>query len=167
VSDVPSFSLYRLDEPLSRDEVLAEFAVFPGRLVAVVQGARPDALERPPAPGHWSALQVLGHLRDAALVYALRFRFIALNAETFMPNMDEERWVAEGRETLADIPALLETIVASRADITRLLGRLDDATWAKTGRHEVLGDVALEEYVRHQVVHERGHLAQLRAALEL
>jgi hypothetical protein len=167
MADSPSFSLYRLDDPLTRAEVLAEFAAFPDRLAAVVARATVRALERAATAGEWSPLQVLCHLRDAALVYALRFRFIALNPETFMPNMDEERWVLHSRETLADIPALLATIAASRADIARLLGRLDDADWARTGRHEVLGSVALEEYVRHQVVHERGHLAQLRAALGL
>jgi hypothetical protein len=163
----PSFSLYRLDDPLTRAEVLAEFAAFPTRLAALVGAATSAALERPAAAGEWSALQVLCHLRDAALVYALRFRFIALNPETFMPNTDEERWVREGRETVADIPAMLDTIAASRSDIARLLGRLDDAVWTRSGHHEVLGPVVLEEYVRHQVVHERAHLAQLQAALEI
>jgi hypothetical protein len=165
MTDTPAFSLYTLDEPLSRAEVLAEFASFPERLASVVAEAGPGALEQAAAPGEWSAPQVLGHLRDAALVYALRFRFIVLNPETFMPNMDEERWVSESRETGADVPALLETIAASRNDIARLLSRISDGEWQRSGLHEVLGPVVLDEYVRHQVVHERGHLVQLTRAL--
>jgi hypothetical protein len=161
----PTFSLYQLEDPLTRAEVLAEFASMPDRLASAIAGAPAGALERAPAPGQWSALQVVSHLRDAALVYGARFRWIVLNDDPFLANFDEDRWVDESRETPADIPALLETIAASRRDIARLLGRMRDVEWQRTGRHEVIGTVVLEDYVRHEVVHERGHLEQLANAL--
>ena len=59
---------------------------------------------------------------------------------------------------------VLDEIAASRSDLMRLLTRLDAAGWERTGRHEVLGPVVLEDDVRHQLAHERAHLGQVAAA---
>ncbi|MFN0146421.1 MAG: DinB family protein, partial [Dehalococcoidia bacterium] len=120
-----------------------------------------------PVPGEWSAFHVLRHMRDAALVYSIRFRWMAFNADPFLPDYDEDRWVALAADTAADLPALLGEFAASRSGLVRLLTRLSPEAWGSTGRHEVLGTVVLEPYVRHQLKHEELHLEQLWAALAL
>jgi hypothetical protein len=115
--------------------------------------------------GEWSAFETLCHLRDATLVYAARFRWIIFNDDPFLPDYDENNWVARASDLPGDTPAMLDEIAASRADLVRVLSRLPDSGWQRTGRHEAMGHVVLEHYARHQVVHEEIHLDQIKTAL--
>jgi hypothetical protein len=157
-------SLYKLERNLTLAQVVAELAAMPDRLRQEVAGVSREALLRPPAAGEWSAFQVLCHFRDAALVYAIRFRHIVFDRDPFLPDYDENNWVAACPDTPEDVPAVLNQVAASRADIIRVLSRLPAEAWRRGGLHEVIGPVVLEDYARHQVVHEEMHLAQLRAA---
>jgi hypothetical protein len=64
------------------------------------------------------------------------------------------------------VPALLEELRASRTGLVRLLERMPTEAWTRPGRHQVLGTVTLEPYVRHELVHEEMHLEQLERALQ-
>jgi hypothetical protein len=163
----PNPYFYVLDRPLSRPQVIDELAAMPSRLRAAIERAPSPALTRAPAPGEWSAFQTLLHLRDATLVYAIRFRFIAFNDDPLLPNYDEEAWVARAGDTVDDVPAILDEIAASRSDLVRVLSRLPDEAWSREGRHEVAGPIVLEHYARHQVVHEAMHLDQFEAAFQV
>ncbi len=163
--NTPVTRLYQLDEPLDRGQLLAEFSDMPALLSEAVRGVEPARLVERPEPGEWSPFDVICHVRDIAAVYALRFRWIVLNDNPVLPDYDENRWVADSRNTTADLSRILGHIAASRADICDLLGRLSEGEWRRTGRHEVMGTVVLDEYLAHEVAHERQHIDQIRAAL--
>jgi DinB superfamily len=156
--------LYRLDASLTREELIAELAVMPDLVRSMVTGRGVEELERRTRLDEWSAIQVCKHLRDAAQVYGMRFKWMILNDDPVLPNYDENRWVAESPDGAQDVQRLLHEIAAYRSETVRLLRALSPQGWSRTGRHEVLGSVALEEYVRHQVEHERRHLQQLKAS---
>lgn len=161
----PNPQLYVLDLPLTREAVLAELAAMPGRLRVAVAHGNDEAFTRTRGLGEWSAFQTLCHVRDAALVYSARFRWIVFDDDPALPNYDENNWVAASKDAPADIPEMLEQVAASRADLVRVLTRLPAEGWERTGRHQVMGLVVLEHYVRHQVAHEAIHLEQIRAAM--
>lgn len=163
--DEPNPYLYVLERPLSRAEVLAELAAMPERLRTALEGADVAALINQPRADDWSAFQVLCHVRDATLTYATRFRWIVFDHDPFMPDYDENNWVNACQDTPADIPAMLDEIACSRRDLIRVLGRMPEAGWRRTGRHEVAGSIVLEDYARHQVAHEAMHRGQIRAAI--
>ena len=162
---IPVFSLYRLDRPLSREDVLVQLAKVPERLAHLINAMPAAHLDREPAPGEWSAFKTCLHLRDAALVYSARFRGIVFDSDPFLPNYDEDNWVAASHDVVEDLPEILNEIAASRRDLVRVLSRLPAAAWERTGRHEVIGPVVLEPYVRHQLAHEEMHLVQAGRAL--
>ncbi|MGE3074292.1 MAG: DinB family protein [Dehalococcoidia bacterium] len=161
----PNPYLYVLDEPLTRAQVLAELAAMPSRLAEVVDGATAEVMIRRPTPDEWSAFETFQHVRDATLTYAARFRWIVFNDNPPLPDYDENNWVATSRDMPSDIPEILDQVAASRADLIRVLSRLDDAQWMREGRHEIAGGICLEHYARHQVAHERMHLEQIGVAL--
>ena len=134
----------------------------PTELRALVANAN---LLRPPADGEWTAFQTLLHLRDAAFIYALRFRWIVFDDDPLLANYDETNWVATAKDTVDDVPHILAEIEASRSDLMRVLSRLSEEQWQRTGRHDIAGPIVLEHYVRHQVAHEAMHLAQIRAVI--
>ncbi len=157
--------LYRFDPNTPRSQVIAELAAMPARLREAVKSADAVALLRRPGPDQWSAFETFSHIRDATLAYAARFRWIVFNDDPFLPDYDENNWVAASKDTPDDIPEILEQIAASRADLVRVLSRLSDREWQRTGRHELAGSIVLDHYARHKVVHEAIHLEQIRLAL--
>ena len=164
-TSTPVFELYKLDQEMTRDEVIDGLAETPLVLREIVGGVDAAALERPVEDGGWPAIGVLRHLRDVVQVYGMRFKWMILDEDPFLPNYDEDRWVAEHPDGVADIEAMLREMEAYRDETVRLLRALPAEGWSRTGRHEVLGVVELEAYVRHQLAHELGHVGQLRAAL--
>lgn len=163
MTSAPLLDIYRLDRDLTRDQLIDALARTPDLLRSVVSGA-PDLLLSPLA-GEWSPMQVCRHLRDAVQVYGLRFKYIILEDEPFLPNYDENHWAAASPDGPADLASLLDQIEADRAETIRLLRAMPPGAWTRTGRHEVLGSVPLEPYLRHELAHEEQHLQQLRSAL--
>ena len=157
--------LYRLDRELSRDELIAELEALPQRMRDAVADRDAAALERRATADAWSAFDVCKHLRDASQVYGVRFKWMIMQNDPILANYDEDAWVAKSPDGAADTLRLIDEIAAYRAETVRLLRALTPEGWQRTGRHEALGTVALEPYVRHQVEHESQHLAQLRDAL--
>jgi DinB superfamily len=157
--------LYELTEDLGRGAVLDALAAIPAQLAQTMLGVSPVRLATRRAPADWSAFETLSHMRDAAIVYSARFRWIVFDDNPFLPNYDENNWVSSSRDTATDAAEMLAEIAASRRDLMRVLGRLPEEAWARTGRHEVLGQLVLEPYVRHQLAHEQIHIAQIDTAL--
>jgi hypothetical protein len=159
----PPSELYRLDRDLTRDQLIDELARTPARVRDAVAGASPGQLSR--KRDGWSAIDTCKHLRDVIQVYGLRFKYMVLEDDPFLPNYDEDRWVAHSPDTAGDVESLIAEMDGDRAETVRLLRSLPDAGWSRTGRHELLGPLVLEPYVRHQLAHEEGHLEQIREAL--
>jgi hypothetical protein len=163
--DGPPFELYRLDRDLSREEIIDALARMPSRFRAILAGVDAEMLTRSNRPGEWSSMETMRHVRDIAQVYGMRFKWIILQDEPLLANYEENDWAARSPDGPAELPTMLDEIVAYRAETIRLLRSLDDAGWRRTGRHETEGIVELEPYVRHQLAHEEQHLAQLGGAL--
>src|SRR3954451_21559457 len=68
--------LYKLDRELSRSEVIAGLAATPSELRRSFSGVPAGVLTQRRTAEDWSAFETLCHVRDAALVYSLRFRLI-------------------------------------------------------------------------------------------
>jgi hypothetical protein len=160
-----SFELYTLEQEMTRNEVIDGLAAMPARLRAVVGGVDAAALERRAGGGEWSPIEVLRHVRDIAQVYGMRFKWMILEDDPYLPNYDEDRWVAEHPDGGADVDAMIDEIAAYRGETVRLLRALPDAGWSRRGRHEALGEVELERYVQHELAHELQHIEQLRLVI--
>jgi hypothetical protein len=163
---IPVTALYVLEGFERRDAVLDALEEMPGRVRSSLAGASPATLGALTGAG-WSPFQVLCHVRDIGIVYSARFRWIVFDEEPLLPNYNEDAWVAASTDTVADVEAVLAEIEGARAGMMRFLRRAPGEAWARTGRHEVIGEVTLEPYVRHQLAHELGHLEQLVQALEV
>ncbi|MEO8538456.1 MAG: DinB family protein [bacterium] len=161
----PNPNIYSFDASIPLSEVLDSLAAMPAELQSLAADSTTEKLTRPPDAEAWSAFRTICHFRDAALIYALRFRWMIFDTDPFLPNYDENNWVASSKDQPDDVPDILDQVAASRADLIRVLSRLSEADWQRTGRHEIAGSIVLEHYVRHQLVHEQQHLEQIRAAM--
>jgi uncharacterized damage-inducible protein DinB len=134
-------------------------------LVSLTTNVDRARMHRQPGPREWSAAQVVGHLADAEMVYAVRFRLMIVEDRPHLTAFDEDAWVQ--RFALLD-DDLKETIARWRAlrDSTlRVLDSLEDADWRRSGVHAERGELNVRQMAALLADHDRGHLDQIRHAL--
>ena len=135
-----------------RDERLGRLAAFPD----VVAAAAHRAVGRPTPEGEWTPEQVVRHLIAVDLeVHQRRLR--DLGAE------EEPTWSWQEPGPWPDEPALgldgvLGRFVAVRTDTVGMYHALDDAGWARQGRHVTFGRLDADGLLRLAVDHDEEHL---------
>lgn len=130
-----------------------------------VETAPADRFTRVPAPGEWSALETLTHLRDVVVhVYGTRIRRLMYESAPVFADFDEETYRAASLARAESKAELLETVIAEHAQLARLLRTVPDADWAKEGRHPSFGTMSIEFFARRVGEHAEEHAAQIAAA---
>jgi hypothetical protein len=121
-----------------------------------------DRLHRPAAPGEWSAIECLHHLRDAERdVFQARLRAFLSGEDlnSYDPARDGGPVASESASHLADEFARL------RADSLRLINDLSTSDLARTVHHEEYGPVRLEEMLHYWPAHDLLHTIQAERAI--
>lgn len=130
-----------------------------------VAGEAGTHLRTRPAPGEWSALEVMGHMLDAEVVSASRYRFIVTEDEPPLIGYDQDRWVAGLHHNDDDPSALLDHFEAMRLANVAMWRRSNPTERSRVGRHEERGPESYDLSFRLIAGHDRVHLAQARDAL--
>jgi Zn finger protein HypA/HybF involved in hydrogenase expression len=150
--------------------ILAALAAGPGHVTAAIAGHDDEALDRAPAPGEWSARETLRHLVFTETLLA--GRIVRLLAED---EPDLVAWSVTGGQASGDegfeatdepASALAARYRALRHQTVEQLRTLDDASWARAGRHPEWGRVTVLSQAAYFARHEASHLAQLVAAAQ-
>jgi FMN phosphatase YigB (HAD superfamily) len=117
-----------------------------------------------PAPGEWSLVEIVCHLRDVEKEVNLpRLHAVMENDNPFLSGADTDPWAVERcYQTQAGPQALAEFVEVRRQTYTFLAG-LPEQAWSRPARHALLGNTTLNELVGWILDHDRIHLAQLRA----
>jgi hypothetical protein len=134
----------------------------PARWLELVDQLPTDLLERPAAPGEWSARDCLSHLLDTEeLVFPVRVRaFLAgQNLVTFDPD-------AQAQERNKGVPRrLAEEFARLRTESLALLESLNPSDLALTAMHSEYGQVTLGEMVHEWAAHDLMHTVQAERAI--
>jgi uncharacterized damage-inducible protein DinB len=136
----------------------------PGSLQSLVRDSG-DLLRTPPEQGEWSVLQCVGHIADAEIVYAGRYRWILAHDEPPLIGYDQDLWVTRLRHAEADPEELLATFEPLRAANIALWRRTPASERARIGRHEERGPESFDLSFRLIAGHDRFHLGQARRTL--
>ena len=153
---------------MSQDEIAAlvdRFAAAPGRIERAAAGVETDRLTRPPAPGEWSARDILAHLRAADDILSPRLVAILVRDRPPLPAYDERRWAEALGYAERDFHDLLRVYAGRRAEIVSMLCRLAAEDWQREGIHEERGPRTILRLLRILVDHEQEHCAQIESLL--
>ena len=160
--------------------LLSLLELTPARLAQTLEAVTDRArLRARPAPGSWSALEVLCHLRDVeAEVYGPRIAQLlapeAPGAQAGPPivltgaadfDARNARWATERRYAEADPAAALAGFARARGENLACLVLLGPADWARSAIHPSRGPITLYEHVERIAEHDLGHLRQIERAL--
>lgn len=133
---------------------------------ALVTEAGEDVRARP-EPTEWSVLEGLGHVCDAELVVAGRYRWAIAHDDPPLIGYDQDLWVERLAHRDADAGALLSLFEALRIANLALWDRTTPEQRARAGIHAERGPETVELMFRLLAGHDRFHVEQARRALAL
>ena len=138
----------------------------PANLRALVAEAGDDLRTRPEA-SEWSVFQCLGHITDAELVIAGRYRWILAHDEPEIVPYDQDLWVdhfhADQGEDLATMLGMFDALRAADLDLWQ---RTPIPDRARFGVHLERGPESYELTFRLAAGHDLVHMDQARRTLE-
>ena len=129
-----------------------------GRLIARASAAK---LRKKPAPGKWSAAEILAHLADSEIVTGWRMRQILAAPGTPIQAFDQDAWAAAGHYDKRDARKSLEQFRVARQGNLALLKSLTPEQWKHHGLHAERGVETIEHIAHMMAGHDLNHTAQV------
>jgi uncharacterized damage-inducible protein DinB len=139
-------------------EVIETTALELHRLAGRIGAAR---MTRRPAPGKWSARDILSHLADSEIVFAFRLRQTLAEDHHRIQPFDQDQWARSYAAASAE--AALATFEAVRSWNVALLKSLTPEQLATPVTHPERGDMIFATIVETMAGHDLNHLKQLEA----
>jgi hypothetical protein len=135
------------------------------RVVAeALAGADMKQIDARPAPGKWSAREIVHHLADSEMTGAVRLRLLVGSDRPHIAGYDQDEFA---RRLYYDRPleASLEVLKAVRRSTGELLDRLTAADWAREGTHSEHGAYSVTRWLEIYADHAHAHAQQILVAL--
>ncbi|HKR64632.1 MAG TPA: DinB family protein [Thermoanaerobaculia bacterium] len=132
-------------------------------LRALLAGLSDEELRRPEGPGRWSLLDVLSHLGDLEMVYAVRMRdILAGSGDRALQPLAQNAWVERvHRREDETVEELLEQFAFHRRMNLALFSRLSEEEWERKGVHPQYGALSVRDAKGRIERHDAKHLAQM------
>ena len=134
------------------------------RVVAeALVGAKDAELDTRPAPGKWTAREVVHHLADSEMTSAIRLRLLLAVDKPVINGYDQEEFA---RRLHYERPheASLELFRYARMATAELLDCLEPADWLREGTHSESGRYTVEDWLRIYAEHAHKHARQILVA---
>jgi hypothetical protein len=131
------------------------------RLSEVVSTLAGSNIEWRPAPGKWSAREILCHLADCEIAFAFRLRQTLAETNHVIQPFDQEKWAGmygglTARGALSAFSSLREWDLA-------LISATPAEAMSKKVTHPERGDMTFRTIVETMAGHDLNHLVQLNA----
>ena len=135
------------------------------RVVAeALAGATDEQLDARPAPGKWTAREVVHHLADSEMTAASRLRLLVATDRPQILGYDQDQF-AQRLFYDRPIAASLEAFKAARRTTAEILERMSDADWARAaGTHTEHGPYTAELWLEIYAAHAHAHAEQILVA---
>jgi DinB superfamily len=126
-------------------------------------GATDQELDAHPAPGKWSAREIVHHLADSEMTSAVRLRLLVGSDRPQIAGYDQEEFA---RRLYYDRPieASLDALKSARRTTAEILDRMTEAEWAREGTHTEHGRYTVERWLEIYATHAHNHAKQIRVA---
>ena len=138
--------------------LIEEYVAGPAKLRRAVQGLSREELTARPGPGKWSILEVVVHIADSDAISIDRMKRILSEDNPSLLYADESAYVERLFTHDQDLEDALVLLEVGRRQWARVLRKLSDAAFERTGQHNRSGQVTLAKLVGSYVKHIDDHL---------
>jgi hypothetical protein len=134
------------------------------RVVAeALAGAKDADLDARPAPGKWTAREVVHHLADSEMTSAMRLRLLLAVDGASISGYDQDEF-ARRLHYDRPIEASLEAFKAARRTTAEILDRMTEEEWRREGSHTEHGRYTIERWLEIYSTHAHKHAEQILVA---
>ena len=126
-------------------------------------GATDEELDAHPAPGKWSAREIVHHLADSEMTAAVRLRLLLAVDRPQIVGFDQDDF-ARRLHYDRPIEASLDAFKTARRTTAEILDRMTDPEWAREGTHTEHGRYTVERWLDIYAKHAHNHADQIRLA---
>src|SRR5216683_2733400 len=148
-----------------REKLIQQYADGPRRLRDALVRVPAAALKWRPAPGEWSAHEVICHCADSETAAATRIRFVVAEPEPLIVGYNQEEWARRFDYHTLPLEPALAAVEAVRTSTAALLRTFSDEAWARTGRHTEIGEYPAEKWLELYGDHLETHAQQIEKNL--
>jgi uncharacterized damage-inducible protein DinB len=133
----------------------------PRRLAELVETIGTLRLEIPPAPGKWSARDIVSHLADAEVAFCFRLKQTLAEDHHVIQPFDQDLWAKSYPS--CDAQLALATLSALRAWNVALIRSVKPGDLSKPVTHPERGTMTFQTIVETMAGHDRNHIKQIEA----
>jgi hypothetical protein len=144
-----------------RETLIQQYADGPARLRAAVARVPEAARQWRPAPGEWSAHEVVCHCADSETNAYARIRFLVAEKEPLLVGYDQEVWARTFDYHALPLEPALAVVESVRATTAALLRTLSDEAWQRRGRHTESGPYGAQDWLQIYADHLDNHARQI------
>jgi hypothetical protein len=130
-------------------------------LSQLVQTLGPERVGQSPAPGKWSAREIICHLADCEVVFAFRLRQSLAEDHHIVQPFDQEKW-AQTYSGL-DVKQALEVFSSVRNWNIALIRQATPQALSKRLTHPERGEMTFQTVVETMAGHDLNHIRQIEA----
>lgn len=147
----------------SRDALIAQYKDGFRMVTEALAGATDAELDARPAPGKWTAREIVHHLADSEMSSAIRLRKLLAEDGPIIQGYNQDEF-ARRLHYDRPIASSLAAFGAARACTGELLDRLTEADWTRGGIHTESGAYSVTRWLELYAPHAHNHADQIRRA---
>jgi hypothetical protein len=147
--------------PQEREKLIQQYADGPRRLGEALAKVPPPARKWRPAPGEWSAHEVICHCADAETTAYSRIRYVLAENNPLIVGYNQEEWARRFDYHTLPLEPALATVASVRLMTAAVLRTLPDDAWARKARHSEMGDYPAEKWLELYAQHLEDHAQQI------
>jgi hypothetical protein len=152
-------------DPQTRRTLIAKYKDGCRAVADALAGATDAELDAHPAPGKWSAREIVHHLADSEMTSAIRLRLLLASDRPQIASYDQDEF-ARRLHYDRPIDASLDAFNAARRTTADILERTSESDWTREGTHTEVGRYTMDTWLEIYVAHAHNHAAQIRKARE-
>lgn len=145
-----------------RQTLIAKYKAGYDEVVRALAGIAADERDWRPAPGEWSAREVVHHLADSETISGVRLRRLLIEDNPVVQGYDEAEYARFFRYQDRPWEPALQAFQAARSTTAQLLDSMTEADWARTGTHSESGPYSTAKWLRIYGDHGHVHADQIR-----
>jgi len=147
----------------AREQLVARYKEGYRAVAAALAGATDAELDARPAPGKWTAREIVHHLADSEMTSAVRLRLLLAEDHAQIRAYDQDQFA---RTLYYDRPisSSLLAFEAARLSTAELLDRMSEAQWAKQGTHPEHPHYGVDRWLEVYAAHAHDHADQITRA---
>jgi hypothetical protein len=133
----------------------------PRRLGQLLDTIGPERLETVPAPGKWSARDIVCHLTDCEMVFGFRLRQTLAEDHHVIQPFDQDLWAKS--YSSCDALSAVATFTAIRRWNITLIRTASPTDLSKPVTHPERGTMTFQTIIETMAGHDRNHIKQMEA----